>query len=249
MHSNNTIMDREVQEIMDDLQEDGLLDSTIIIFYSDHGGPLPRGKREVLESGTRVPFMVRFPDGRGAGSVRSDLCSFVDIPATILSLAGVEVPGYMQGRPFWGEQKSPPREYVYAARDRLDAQYDASRAVRDKRFKYIRNFMTDRPYLQPQYRDGRPGLEALRELYAGREGRAEQIPVSAHGVSMPRLLARMGAAISWTRAKADSRVGRTLFIPAIMTTFLGPNDMALTRFPTGPMCRYRRASKNPSSNP
>ena len=153
VYSNVAVMDREVGELLAELEEAGLADDTIVIWYSDHGGPLPRQKRLILDSGLHVPFIMRFPGGAHAGTVNDDLASFVDIPATILSLAGVKVPEYMQGRPFWGEQKAPPREYIYAARDRLDAQYDASRAVRDKRFKYIRNFKPEgSAYLDVQYR-------------------------------------------------------------------------------------------------
>jgi arylsulfatase A-like enzyme len=130
MHSNNTIMDREVGEILDQLKEDGLLENTVIIFYSDHGGPLPRGKREILETGTLVPFIVRLPGGEGAGTVVDDLCSFVDIPATILSLANVKIPDYMHGQAFLGPQKSLPREFVYGARDRMDEWFDCRRSVR-----------------------------------------------------------------------------------------------------------------------
>jgi N-sulfoglucosamine sulfohydrolase len=153
LYSNIAVMDREVGEILAELDEAGLADDTIVIFYSDNGGPLPREKRQVLDSGTHVPFMIRFPGGAHAGEVDDDLVSFVDIPATILSLAGVEVPAWMQGRPFRGEQRVPSREYVYAARDRLDEVYDAQRAVRDRRFEYIRNYRPQRPaYLDVAYR-------------------------------------------------------------------------------------------------
>jgi arylsulfatase A-like enzyme len=143
VYSNVTVMDRKVGEILDQLKTDGLLEKTIIIFYSDHGGPLPRGKRELYDSGLKVPMIIRFPRGKSGGRTVDDLISFIDIPATILSLAGVKVPGYMHGRPFGGKQKATPREYIFAARDRMDGQYDIRRAVRDKRFKYIRNYRPD----------------------------------------------------------------------------------------------------------
>ena len=143
VYSNVTVMDRKVGEILDQLKTDGLLEKTIIIFYSDHGGPLPRGKRELYDSGLKVPMIIRFPRGKSGGRTVDDLISFIDIPATILSLAGVKVPDYMHGRPFGGKQKATPREYIFAARDRMDGQYDIRRAVRDKRFKYIRNYRPD----------------------------------------------------------------------------------------------------------
>lgn len=143
MHSNNTIMDREVGEIIAQLEEDGLLENTIIIFYSDHGGPMPRGKRELLETGTLVPFIVRLPGKERAGTEINDLCSFVDIPATILSLAGIKVPDYMHGKAFMGDQKAAPREYIFTARDRMDECFDCRRAVRDERYRYVRNYRPD----------------------------------------------------------------------------------------------------------
>jgi N-sulfoglucosamine sulfohydrolase len=148
VYSNVAIMDRQVGELLAELDEAGLTDETTVIFYSDNGGPLPRGKREVLDSGLHVPFLMRFPGGAHAGTVVDDLVAFVDIPATILSLAGVPVPRHMQGRPFWGGQKAPSRDFVFAARDRMDERTDAVRAVRDRRFKYIRNYRPDLPRYQ-----------------------------------------------------------------------------------------------------
>jgi uncharacterized protein (TIGR02145 family) len=183
VYSNVAVMDREVGEILAELEEAGLADDTVVIWYSDHGGPLPRQKRLVLDSGLHVPFIMRFPGGAHAGTVNDELASFVDIPATILSLAGVEVPEYMQGRPFWGEQKAPPREYIYAARDRLDAQYDAVRAVRDKRLKYIRNFKPEvSAYLDVQYRTQMGIMQELLRLRD--EGRLD--PVQARWFRQPK---------------------------------------------------------------
>ncbi len=148
VYSNITIMDREVGEFIDQLKKAGLYDETIIIFYSDNGGPLPRGKREIYDTGIKVPMIIRFPNNEYAGEVVDDLISFIDIPATILSLAGVEIPDYMHGQAFWGNQKANPRKYIYAARDRMDGQYDCRRAVRDKQYKYIRNYFPDKPRMQ-----------------------------------------------------------------------------------------------------
>ena len=165
MHSNNAIMDREVGELIDQLEADGLLDSTIIIFYSDHGGPLPRGKREILETGTRVPFIIRFPGNKDAGTVVDDLCSFVDIPATILSLAGVRIPGTMHGQAFLGGQKAEPRGYVFGARDRMDEWFDCRRAVRDMRFRYIRNYRPDLgAYMDLDFRRNMNSMQELLRL-------------------------------------------------------------------------------------
>ncbi len=160
-----TAMDSQVADLLKQLDEEGLADSTIVFFYGDNGRGLPRGKRWVYDSGIHVPLIVRFPDGRGAGTVREDLVSFVDFGPTVLSLAGVEVPKHMQGRPFLGEQKAEPRDYVFAARDRMDETYDIIRAVRDKQYKYIRNFKACRPYAQYiDYMEKMPTMQEMRRL-------------------------------------------------------------------------------------
>ena len=174
VYSNVAIMDRQVGELLAELEEAGVADDTIVVFYSDNGGPLPRGKRELLDSGLHVPFMIRFPDGAHAATVVDDLVAFVDVPATILSLAGVPVPKHMQGRPFWGDQKAPPREYVFAARDRMDEQVDHVRAARDRRFKYIRNYRTDLPrYQDITYRRQMAAMQDILRLRD--EGRLDPV--------------------------------------------------------------------------
>ncbi len=174
VYSNVAVMDRQVGELLAELEEAGVADDTIVVFYSDNGGPLPRGKRELLDSGLHVPFMIRFPDGAHAATVVDDLVAFVDVPATILSLAGVPVPRHMQGRPFWGDQKAPPREYVFAARDRMDEQVDHVRAVRDRRFKYIRNYRTDLPrYQDITYRRQMAAMQDILRLRD--EGRLDPV--------------------------------------------------------------------------
>jgi uncharacterized protein (TIGR02145 family) len=175
VYSNVAVMDRQVGELLEELDEAGLVDETIVVFYSDNGGPLPRGKREVLDSGLHVPFLMRFPGKAHAGTVVEDLVAFVDVPATILSLAAVPVPRHMQGRPFWGDQKAPPREHVFAARDRMDEKTDHVRAVRDRRFKYLRNYRPDLPHYQDlAYRRQMAAMQELLRLRD--EGRLEGVP-------------------------------------------------------------------------
>lgn len=176
-YDNIARMDTWVGEILAELEADGLADSTIVFFYSDHGDGLPRAKRWVYDSGLHVPLLIRWPDalrpeGHEPGSVEDRLVSFVDFGPTVLSLADVQVPDYMQGKPFLGGQEAPPRDYVYAARDRHDEAYDRVRAARDKRFKYIRNYMPDSAYVQPiEYRDRMPTMRELLRL--SEEGRLE----------------------------------------------------------------------------
>jgi hypothetical protein len=124
-------------------------------------------KRWVYDSGIRVPLIVRFPDGRGAGTTNDDLVSFVDFAPTVLSLAGVPVPDHMQGQPFLGSAKAPPRQYIYAARDRMDPAPETIRAVRDHRFKYVRNYRPDLPYIGfIPYRDRSGIMQEIHRLIA-----------------------------------------------------------------------------------
>jgi len=165
VYSNTTIMDREVGELIAELEKENLLEETIIIFYSDNGGPLPRGKREILDSGIKVPFIIRFPGKKGAGTIVDDLCSFVDIPATILSLVNIEVPEYMDGQAFAGDQKAQEREYIFAARDRMDEWNDCRRAVRDRQYKYIRNYRPEfGAYQDITFRKSLKSMQVLLEM-------------------------------------------------------------------------------------
>jgi len=160
-----TAMDIQVADLLKQLDEDGLADSTIVFFYGDNGRGLPRGKRWIYDAGIHVPLIVRFPDRRDSGVVCDDLVSFIDFGPTVLSLAGVKVPAYMQGRAFLGGQKTEPRDYVFAARDRMDETYDIIRAVRDHSYKYIRNFKPGRPYAQYiDYMEKMPTMQEMRRL-------------------------------------------------------------------------------------
>jgi arylsulfatase A-like enzyme len=144
-------LDRMIGELLSTLTRQGLLEETIILYFADNGGVLPRSKRFLYEEGTHVPLIVRIPARyehlfnvkRGA-RVR-DVVSFVDLAPTVLHLAGIDIPEYMQGRPFLGRTASAPSDYVYMFRDRMDERYDLVRAVRDKRYRYIRNFMPHLP--------------------------------------------------------------------------------------------------------
>lgn len=149
MYSNIVEMDKQVGELLQQLKEDGELENTIIIWNSDNGGPVPRGKREIYDTGIRIPLLIRFPNKQLAGTTNEELVSFVDFAPSMLSLAGLPIPAYMQGQAFLGNSRSSsPRKYIYAARDRMDSEYDLVRAVRDKRFKYIRNYQPEKPFIQ-----------------------------------------------------------------------------------------------------
>ena len=81
------------------------------------------------------------------GTTSDRLVSTVDLGPTMFSACGITVPPHMQGRAFLGRQAVPEREYIHASVDRSDADYDMVRAVRDKRYKYIKNWFPEKPYL------------------------------------------------------------------------------------------------------
>lgn len=136
-YSNIELLDKQVGKLISQLKEDGLYDNTIVFFYSDHGGPLPRQKRDIHESGLHVPFMVK--DLKGTKGRTDRLISFVDLAPTILSLAGVDIPETIQGKAFMGEKDSEARNYVFGTSDRFDEITDRSRAVYDKQYVYVIN--------------------------------------------------------------------------------------------------------------
>jgi len=150
MYDNIADMDGQVAEILAELERDGLSDNTIVFYWSDHGDGVPRAKRSLYDSGLRVPLMIRWPSALDsmvkAGSVSDELVSFIDLAPTVLALAGVTIPAHVQGRVLVGPQAGVARPFVFAARDRMDLEYDMMRSARDQRFLYIRNFQPELPY-------------------------------------------------------------------------------------------------------
>ncbi|MGB7158324.1 MAG: sulfatase [Tepidisphaeraceae bacterium] len=163
-YNNIVAMDRWVGERLAELEKDGLLDSTVVMFFSDHGVGLPRGKRNVYDSGLRVPLIVRLPDGKGAGTTDERLVSFIDWAPTVLSLANLKPPAYMRGVPFLGSFTGEAPRYVFATADRMDIVKDTARAVSDGRYKYIRNLNRSIGHVPPlAYRDE---LAMMRDVFA-----------------------------------------------------------------------------------
>ncbi len=145
-HANLTKLDTIVARNLRELEEAGLADETIVFYYGDHGSGMPRHKRWLWDSGIHIPLLVRIPDKWkhlrecAPGEKTDRLVSFVDLAPTVLSLAGVRPPEHMHGKAFLGEFAAAPRDYVHAFRGRMDERYDMVRAVRDGRFKYLRNY-------------------------------------------------------------------------------------------------------------
>jgi uncharacterized sulfatase len=154
LHTQVTRMDRRAGEILEQLRADGLDGDTIVFFYSDHGTGLPRHKRWLHESGTRVPLIIRFPEKwkhlapAEPGSTIDRLVSFEDFGATVLSLAGLQPPAYMRGPAFLGTYAGKARDCVFISRDRVDEVIEISRAVFDGRYRYVRNYLPHRPRMQ-----------------------------------------------------------------------------------------------------
>ena len=152
-HDQITVMDGEVGALLAELAREGLAEDTIVFYYSDHAGGLPRGKRNIHDSGTRVPLIVRFPAkwahlAPGApGSWVEQPVSFVDLTATLLELCGVPVPANYEGQPFLGP-RAVAREEVFLFRGRMDERHDVVRAVRDRDHRYVRNYSPHRPWGQ-----------------------------------------------------------------------------------------------------
>jgi arylsulfatase A-like enzyme len=148
-------MDVKVGQIVANLKEDGLLDNTIIFFFSDHGHGLPRYKRWLNITGLRVPFVAWFPEKyqhltkNAPGTENHELISFVDFAPTVLNLAGIEIPDHMNGRPFLGNNLPEPHQYLFASRDRADDMYEVSRAIHNKEFIYVRHYLPHLPWFQP----------------------------------------------------------------------------------------------------
>ena len=166
MYTNVMRMDKGVGRILNQLEADGLLEKTIIVWYSDHGGPLPRQKRLLYDSGLKVPLIIRYPNKVRAGERDDRLTSFVDFPPTLLSMVGIQPPSYMQGQAFEGNFKAEiPRKFIHGHADRFDESVDMIRAVRNKRFKYLKNFNPEKPYYLPlEYRENMAVMQELLRM-------------------------------------------------------------------------------------
>ena len=165
------IMDKKFQEIINQLEEDGLRENTIIFFYSDHGTGLPRGKGYLHDTGIKVPLIIEFPEKykhyspAKAGAFSDELVNFIDFPPTVLSLTGIDPPKHMQGNSFLGQYKKDSNDYVVSIRDRRDEVLMFSRSIRTDKYHYIRNFLPHRPRMQRNfYSEITPIRQELRRL-------------------------------------------------------------------------------------
>ena len=165
--------DEQVGEVIAALKRDGHYENTLIFLFSDHGYKLHRHKQFLYEGGIHMPCIVAGP-GVPSGKVRDDLVSGIDVSAASLAAAKIKVPAAMQGRDFLAKNYQP-RQYVIAARDRCDYTIEKIRAVVTPRFKYLRNYLTDRPYMQPSYKDGWDVSKKFRAMMANGEMNETQL--------------------------------------------------------------------------
>ncbi|MCA9178235.1 MAG: sulfatase [Planctomycetales bacterium] len=164
--------DRQVGQILKALQRQGRADNTLIFLFSDHGMKLHRHKQFLYEGGIQMPLIVVGP-GMKPGQVRDDLVSGIDITAASLA-AATALPADMEGRDFLADDYRP-REFVVAARDRCDYTIEKIRAVVTPKYKYLRNYLTDRPYMQPTYKDEWDVSKKFREMMAKGEMNETQL--------------------------------------------------------------------------
>lgn len=180
------LLDRQIGELLAQLEADGLAADTIVFYYGDHGGAMPRSKGYIYESGLHVPLVVQAPSKwrhllpAAPGSRLPGFVGFIDLAPTVLNLAGIKPPAAMDGRAFLGAGVSPEalaqRDENYSAADRFDEKYDLVRSLRKNRFKYFRNYQPFNPdALNNTYRYRQPAYAEWRELFrAGRLDAAQR---------------------------------------------------------------------------
>ena len=157
------LMDLQVGQIIDRLKKEGEFENTVIFFITDHGVSHARGNQFCYDEGMMIPFFVHAPGRVKAGSIRKDPVLHIDVAATSLYFAGIDVPKYMEAQSLFGSN-AVKRKFAVSARDRCDETYDRIRAVRTSRYKYIRNGYPNRPHLQPcAYKDNKDTYLAIRE--------------------------------------------------------------------------------------
>jgi arylsulfatase A-like enzyme len=166
-HDSIAIVDAKVGAILDQLDRDGLRENTLVFFFGDNGRECFRGKYFAYEQGTHVPLIVRWPGHVSPGMVSDDLVSLIDVTAESLVDAGIPLPASLQGQPFLAAD-AKKRDYLVTARDRIDETPDRVRTIRDARYKYIRNYQPERPYLQRMlYAEAtNPNFNLMRDLMA-----------------------------------------------------------------------------------
>lgn len=158
------ITDWHVGKVMERLKKEGLLENTIVIFFTDHGISHARGKQFLYDEGTHIPLVISGP-GIDQDKIRTDMVEHIDIAALSLKLAGIDIPEKMEGKDILAKSYKG-KEAVFGARDRCGEAADRIRSVRTEKFLYVKNFYPQRPFLMPSnYKDSKLILKRLRELH------------------------------------------------------------------------------------
>lgn len=165
-YSNMSELDDQIGEVLAKLEEDGLLENTIVFFWGDHGDGLPFYKREVYRRGLHIPLIARFPNKANAGTRNHEFINAIDLGPTMLSLADIATPSQMYGKAFLGKHKAESdHEYIFAARDRIDNDYDRVRSAMGRQYQYIKNYNPEMPlYMDVDYRKGIPTMNMILAL-------------------------------------------------------------------------------------
>ena len=159
-------LDKQIGIIINQLKEDSLYENTIIFFLSDHGGPFPRYKRSIHETGIRVPFIAKWVNDNYTKN-SNQLISFVDFAPTILDIANIKRDFPFEGVSFY---KKDQRRYIYAAIDRFDECNNRSRSIRGNHFKLIFNSDTVINFYKPiSYRQKMKTMQVLDSLQQKKE--------------------------------------------------------------------------------
>ena len=164
IHETVSHTDDVVGGFLEALDEAGLKENTFVFVASDHGRATIRHKQWLYDTGLHVPMILRWPGHIPAGSVCEELVSLIDVAPTTLAVAGLEIPGKMEGLNLLGDDLAG-RSALFANRDAVDGTFDMSRAIRTKRFKYIRNFYPELPYINGNYAKGTLSGSELQELF------------------------------------------------------------------------------------
>ena len=173
-YDNINVMDGWIKKQLDALEKSGESDNTIVVFFGDHGSGMPRHKRYAGDSGMLVPFVVHVPEKLKeqaskeyvAGGKSDRPVGFVDLAPTMLSIAGIEPPEYMQGHAFLGKFQTDAPKYLYGFRQRMDERIDISRSLRDQRFIYVRNYMPHLPAGQAlEYQLQTPSCRVWKDMF------------------------------------------------------------------------------------
>jgi len=254
-------MDAHLGRLLKELEESGEAENTIVFYYGDHGGVLARSKRYVYETGTRVPFIIRIPEkykqyfpAEKPGSTVDRNISFVDLAPTLLSLAGVPKPDYMQGNAFLGDNTEPEPEYVHMTRGRMDERIDMSRAVRDKKYRYIRNYMPFRIYLQHlAYLFNAASAQSWEDLfYEGKLNAVQSVPFLTKPVEElydtendPWEVTNLAGDPAYKEVLERMREENYRWMAEIKDVGLIPETQYLKRAGTGSMYDYMRSDACP----